>query len=170
MLNWQNFLRVKTGVAIIFGLSLLTGCADYELEVDAPILSQVGLLTPDKPLPKLKERAPLVVPPTAQLPPPGTRAEAPDDMNWPDDPDVKAKQLAKLKEQQKELEDQKKGPWHKAVNSAFGTGDSDEQAEKQGENPVPDEEKQQSGILDGAGSGAGNSGIDMDQRVEDMIR
>jgi hypothetical protein len=43
-----------------------------------------------------RERSPLVVPPTTDLPPPVTQASAPSVPNWPKDPDVARRKAAKL--------------------------------------------------------------------------
>lgn len=166
----NRLVRVGVAGAMFFAL---VGCAGYDLEVDAPILNKVGLVGDSKKnsIP-IKERAPLVVPPTAQLPQPGVVAKAPpEDLNWPDDPDLRAKKIAELKAKQQEALDKKKGPWHKALNSMIGS-DGDEQ--QQGENPVPSQGESSEGgtfgdLASGASSG-GQSNTDMEQRVEDMIR
>lgn len=124
----------------------LPGCSGYDVELDAPILNAVGInLGKSKTKVKTKARPTLVVPPSPKLPVPGSVAKAPANIDWPDDPDLRAKKMAELKKQ-KEIEDgTQRGPWHKAINAALGNGTSQEKdqdasaAEQQiqGENAAP---------------------------------
>lgn len=131
---WRHALCVLALVA-------LTGCAGYDLEVDAPFLDQVGLSTSTKQkAPKLKERAPLIVPPTAQLPTPGTVTQAPQDLNWPDDPDLRAKQIAKANAAAQAKKDKDQGFLNKMINGALNNNDDEEEAATAATgdgNPVP---------------------------------
>lgn len=161
-------------VAFVGALSfVLTACAGYDLEVDAPILNQVGLTTAKKAAPDIKERSPLIVPPTAQLPTPGSRADTPEDLNWPDDPDLRAKKIAALKAQQKAAEDKKKGPWNKALNSMLGTASDEEKKETDGDgNPLPPgskPEEEEGGLLDGLSGKGPGSHVDMDERAREIF-
>ena len=88
--------------------------------------------------PKVKERAPLVLPPDAKLPEPGKRAVVADDQQWPDDPDLKRAKQASLSELERkkycsevgkdvyhpEYNEKKAeqcgGLFSKALNNAFG--------------------------------------------------
>ncbi len=102
----MHVLKFYKGLAALFVIPfLLNGCG-YDLEVDAPVLKAVGLdfSTKAKKEPKLKGRAPLVIPPDVKRLPDPEKAEATAtaQQNWPDDPDLKAKRLAKLKKEAKE--------------------------------------------------------------------
>lgn len=73
----------------------------------------VGLSDLGKPPkdPKVKERAPLVIPPAPKLPEPGSQAASAKPENWPvDEREVRARELAKTK---KELEQYRRhGNWN----------------------------------------------------------
>jgi hypothetical protein len=96
MAVFGNSLRSGVLGAAIAALAL-GGCgADgVDLEVNAPILSAVGLNLSSKPKADedLPERPGLVMPPaTARLPQPGERSAAA--QNWPVDPDLERKKKA----------------------------------------------------------------------------
>lgn len=63
------------------------------------IMQGLGLKRPgvDKDI-EYRERSPLVVPPTRDLPPPETTSAVDQNPAWPDDPDVKARREAKAKQ------------------------------------------------------------------------
>ena len=96
--------RGITGAALaaVLGSTLtLGGCAagGVDVEFDAPILNAVGvnLSSKKKDEADLPERQGLVVPPTTSaLPPPGERANAAQ-QSWPDDPDLRKKNVAEAK-------------------------------------------------------------------------
>lgn len=157
----KRIFKLAVASATALALSMLSGCADYGIEIDAPILNKVGLISPKaKPLDH-KERAPLIMPPSSQLPVPGAVAKAPQDMNWPEDPDEKAAMIAKLKQQQQDAKDKKRGPWNKALNDMLGNSDTPD-----GQNA----QKETSGIaLPGESSGS-EPVVDQEQRVQDMMR
>ena len=93
---------LKAFFAVVLVVSvpgLLSGCAGYDVQFEGKIFEAAGLTgTGPREEPKVKERAGLVLPPEKQLPPPGKRAQVPDSMQWPDDPDIKARRLAKIDE------------------------------------------------------------------------
>ena len=73
----------------VTGCLLLGGCSGYDVQVDAPMLEHIGLISEsgsDKE--KVAEtRAPLVLPPTKTLPPPGNGISEGEQV-WPNDPDA----------------------------------------------------------------------------------
>lgn len=87
---YLSTFRVVMICGLIFGLA---GCSAGDVQLEGKIFEAAGLTNLGKKAetPKVKERSPLVLPPQAALPEPGKQAVAPDDMNWPDDPDLKLK-------------------------------------------------------------------------------
>ena len=64
------------------------------------IVRGLGLRDPNAPVIEYRERSPLVVPPSADLPPPQARAK-PKNPDWPNDPDVaRARKAAEAKKKQ----------------------------------------------------------------------
>jgi hypothetical protein len=85
--------RISVSVAVVAVAALLAGCADG-VEINSPLLNSLGVATGaigQKEEPKLKPRAPLVMPPsTERLPEPGQAppaAVATADPAWPKDKD-----------------------------------------------------------------------------------
>ena len=71
------------------------GCAATDqIEFQGKIFEMAGLTDREKKEKVLQERAPLVMPPSKQLPQPGPRQAAATPQNWPVDPDEVAKQRA----------------------------------------------------------------------------
>ena len=86
------------GVFLIGLLPVVAGCSGQDIQFEGKVFDAMGISGPaarpkDK---KMAERAPLVMPPQSQLPPPGERVAAAEEMNWPKDPELaaKAKQAA----------------------------------------------------------------------------
>lgn len=109
MMNKRSLLTF----ALVLGFALpLAGCGigagDVQFEgkvFEAMGLNKVGGKGAD---PKLKERAPILMPPSGELPPPGTKVARQEDMQWPTDPDLLAKK--KKAERQKEIDEYCAGP------------------------------------------------------------
>ncbi len=73
---------------------LLGGCAAGDVQFEGKVFEAIGVndMLSKRPPPKVKARAPIVMPPDAQLPEPGKRAVAKhQDTQWPDDPDERAR-------------------------------------------------------------------------------
>lgn len=79
-------------------LPLMAGCSGSDIQFEGKVFDAMGISGPAARAKdaKMAERAPLVMPPQSQLPPPGARVVNADDMNWPKDPELaaKAKQAA----------------------------------------------------------------------------
>ncbi len=105
-----NFASAFKGVSKLFfkftlfiGLSFsLAACGTDDVVLEGALFEAAGIagsLTKKNTTPKVKERSGLVLPPAAHLPEPGKRAVVQQqDQNWPDDPDLKRKRIASLKE------------------------------------------------------------------------
>ena len=93
-----KFLKLLVILSLSLGLpGLLSGCAGYDVQLEGKLFEAAGISgTAKREEPKLNERAGLVLPPEKQLPAPGKRADVPEAMQWPDDPDLKARRLAKV--------------------------------------------------------------------------
>ena len=88
MLNLHKFAFVA-----VF-LILIGGCSAGDVQLEGKIFDALGVSDAlnSRPEPKLKARAPIVMPPDAQLPEPGKRVVAKhQDHQWPDDPDERAR-------------------------------------------------------------------------------
>jgi len=71
--------------------------ANFEKKVWGGIMRGIGLRDPDAPVIDYRERSPLVVPPSSDLPPPQKKA-SPKSAAWPNDPDVaKARKASEAK-------------------------------------------------------------------------
>ena len=95
-----KFWKLLVVLTLCFGVpGGLSGCAGYDVQLEGKIFEAAGLSgTVQQEEPKLKERAGLVLPPEKQLPAPGKRAAVPEGMQWPDDPDLKARRVAQATE------------------------------------------------------------------------
>ena len=116
----KSGLKAAVALAAILGLSACDGIDS--VEVNAPLLDAVGLNLTGKPKPEpdLPDRAPLVVPPTAEkLPEPGERpvqvAAAANGEQWPQDPDLMRKE-AEERAAAERREYCKNGNWSKNAN------------------------------------------------------
>ena len=75
-------------------LTLIGGCSAGDVQLEGKIFEAMGVsdVLNSRPEPKVKARAPIVMPPDAQLPEPGKRVVAKhQDHQWPDDPDIRAR-------------------------------------------------------------------------------
>lgn len=88
-----NGLRFKTAALLLTGAIALGGCSAGDVQFEGKVFEAVGLSGQQarRSDPKVGQRAPLVLPPKADLPPPGERAIASQDMSWPDDPELRRK-------------------------------------------------------------------------------
>lgn len=97
--------RLASFVAALGLAGALAGCAGADVQIDAPILEAAGINLVSKPPPEpdLEENPPLVVPPsTEKLPEPGERRVATAEEQWPEDPDIIAKNKAEKAEAERE--------------------------------------------------------------------
>lgn len=106
----------KTGRAAMLAViatSALAGCGGIDgVEVNAPVLSTLGIVSEQRTTdPKVEARPGLVLPPnTGSLPPPAEGQASIGNEPWPNDPDILAQQTASAEERKrKEYED--KGDW-----------------------------------------------------------
>ena len=86
--------RIGTSVAamLVAGVAL-TGCAGQQVDFEGKIFDVVGLTGDRQQKDKQMEaRAPLVMPPSKQLPKPGPKEQVAAPNNWPADPDERRKQ------------------------------------------------------------------------------
>lgn len=97
----RKTLKMRAFFALALASALpLAGCDTVELH--GSMFEAVGLTNKPKSAPsQVETRAPLIVPPSAELPPPAPKsAIAASPQNWPNDPDQQAK-LAAAEEQRK---------------------------------------------------------------------
>lgn len=99
-----RIIRTALALTLAAGLFVLGGCSAGDVQFEGKIFEAVGLngqqaRSAD---PKVKERAPLVLPPKADLPAPGKRVAAGDDTLWPDDPDLARKRQISLAEKERQ--------------------------------------------------------------------
>ena len=88
-------------VVPVTAASLLLGGCGGGVQFEGKIFEAMGLnQEPEREEQVLKERAPLIVPPKRELPPPGAREQVADPQNWPVDPEEQRKrELAAAKEE-----------------------------------------------------------------------
>ena len=143
----KNIVRSSFTVLALAGLISLGGCSAGDVQFEGKIFDAVGLSGQQARSadPKVRERAPLVLPPKAELPPPGERVVADKDMNWPEDPEIeqRRKMAALNQERQKyctEIGRNEKHPFYdpdkakhcqsllsKGFNNAFGRAEEPQQ-------------------------------------------
>jgi len=72
----------------------LSGCAGQEVEFEGKVFDMVGLSDVGKPKQdkQMEARAPLLLPPSKQLPKPGSKEQVASPNNWPVDPDERREQ------------------------------------------------------------------------------
>jgi len=99
MMIFKRF-RFFLGFTSLIGVLSLGGCAGDDIQFEGKIFEAVGLdgQFSKREDPIVRERAPIVMPPVAKLPEPGKRARVVEDMQWPDDPDERAKRVVSAKE------------------------------------------------------------------------
>ena len=103
----QGFIHALklTAVALGIGLVMSAGAAragdgddeddmTFEEKLIDNLMSGIGAKSMEKPGIEYRERSPLVVPPTTDLPPPASAQEAKAAPNWPKDPDEKRRKEA----------------------------------------------------------------------------
>jgi hypothetical protein len=96
--------RITTSIAamLVAGVAL-SGCVGQDVEFEGKIFDVVGLSGERKQKEKqMESRAPLVMPPSKQLPQPGPKEQVASPNNWPIDPDERRKQ--ELADKKDELE------------------------------------------------------------------
>lgn len=103
---------MRTGLLAVAGVAavLLAGCEGVEFKGRA--FEAMGLTNQPKAKPSdVPTVAPLVIPPTAELPPPGsTQSAALSEQEWPNDPDL-ARRSAEEEAARKQQEYYEKGDW-----------------------------------------------------------
>lgn len=90
MLRFRQMLSMM--VLAIF-LGPLSGCGfgANDIQFEGKVFDMIGLNnTGQREEPRVKDRAPILMPPENKLPEPGKRIVQKEDMQWPDDPDVRA--------------------------------------------------------------------------------
>lgn len=92
-------LKSFAAVPMIAATLLLGGCGGIQFE--GRVFEAMGLSQdPQREEKPVQDRAPLVVPPKRELPPPGPREQVADPQNWPVDPDEqRRRELAAAKEE-----------------------------------------------------------------------
>lgn len=91
MLNMRKMIT-SFAVPILAAGLFLAGCSGSDVQFEGKIFEAAGLTGINRrEEAKVRERAPIVLPPGAALPEPGKRKVAAKDVQWPDDPDVKAR-------------------------------------------------------------------------------
>lgn len=105
-------LPKRLRIVLLGGVIALGGCSSIDdVELEVPFFGKISTSTKAK-TPKVATRAPLVLPPKTQLPPPGPAEPVPGaavqtagalgPQSWPKDPDVaKRRELAKLEAKKK---------------------------------------------------------------------
>lgn len=101
------FFKSTLLIGLLFSLVISLGaCSSDDVVLEGALFEAAGIagsLTKKQKTPKVKERSGLVLPPAAHLPEPGKRvAVQQEDQNWPDDPDLKRKQLASQSEKERQ--------------------------------------------------------------------
>jgi len=86
--------RIGTSIAVMLVAGVaLSGCAGQQIEYEGKIFDMVGLTGDRQQKDKQVEaRAPLVMPPSKQLPKPGPKDQVASPNNWPVDPDERREQ------------------------------------------------------------------------------
>ena len=89
----------KALAALLVASFALGGCAGNQVEFEGKIFDMVGMNNIGKPKKdrELEERAPLVMPPSKELPKPGPREQIATPASWPVDADVRRKQEQEAK-------------------------------------------------------------------------
>lgn len=73
------------GLALTFGLGIALPAQAQEGTLMRDIFGRIGILEPEQPQIEYRERAPLVVPPSRDLPPPRPPEQVGSAPNWPED-------------------------------------------------------------------------------------
>ncbi len=91
----------SVGAASLIAAALLLGGCGGGVQFEGKVFEMMGLTQePQREEQTLTERAPLVVPPKRELPPPGPRDQVADPQNWPLDPEERRRrELAAAKEE-----------------------------------------------------------------------
>lgn len=95
-------LKLNRVLPVVLITLLLGGCGGFsagDIQFEGKIFDAVGLngANARREEPKLKKRAPIVLPPDAKLPEPGKRVVTGRDEQWPLDPELTAKEIATAK-------------------------------------------------------------------------
>jgi hypothetical protein len=91
----SNHLRMLIAAPLLGATLLLGGCGGVQFE--GKVFEAVGLAgEPQKQEKKVADRAPLILPPKRELPPPGPEQRVAKPESWPNDPDaiLKERQVA----------------------------------------------------------------------------
>lgn len=93
-MNTITAARWAMACALAAGIASATSAQAEEGVAIKNLLGEMGLINKDKDAIHYRERAPLVLPPKADLPPPASSEAYASNPDWPKDPDVMAKKRA----------------------------------------------------------------------------
>ncbi len=90
--------RKAAAIGLAFAASALVAAPATAQEggLTRSILGVIGITAPDRPVIEYRERAPLVVPPSRELPPPVAPDALSANPQWPDDPSARAERMSNL--------------------------------------------------------------------------
>jgi hypothetical protein len=138
--------------AMLAGLVLAPAPAmAQEGEFMRNLLGSIGVISPETPQIEYRERAPLVVPPSRDLPPPASAEALREDPRWPDDASERARRQAEAARLERFDRDMRSGTNQdvdrmtiEEIRSfrragARGTGDFEEHADSDSYRMTPDE-------------------------------
>ncbi|EAQ33902.1 hypothetical protein NB311A_14607 [Nitrobacter sp. Nb-311A] len=98
LLRGVRLAAVATGVAVVLSAGMARAQDDdnatFEEKIITKIMHGLGATNMDNSSIEYRERSPLVIPPSTELPPPGSGAAEVRDPNWPKDPDVERRREA----------------------------------------------------------------------------
>lgn len=82
----KSFTRATvTGLALVVGVGIALPAQAQEGTLLRDIFGRIGIMEPEQPQIEYRERAPLVVPPSRDLPPPRAPEQVGGDPRWPED-------------------------------------------------------------------------------------
>lgn len=98
LLRGVRLAAVATGVAVVLSAGMARAQDDdnstFEDKVITKIMHGLGATNMDNSSIEYRERSPLVIPPSTELPQPGSDAAEARDPNWPKDPDIERRREA----------------------------------------------------------------------------
>jgi hypothetical protein len=110
LLRGVRLAAVATGVAVVLSAGMARAQDDenasFEDKVITKIMHGLGATNMENSSIEYRERSPLVIPPSTELPQPGSGVAEARDPNWPKDPDVERR-----KEAAAAKKDRKPSPW-----------------------------------------------------------
>ena len=99
LLRGVRLAAVATGVAVVLSAGMARAQDDdddstFEEKIIKNLMSGIGATNMDNKGIEYRERSPLVIPPSTELPQPGSDAAEARDPNWPKDPDIERRREA----------------------------------------------------------------------------